>query len=111
MKYAQFNIDNNKIEFFNSLFGNEQILVNKIEVSNKFSFFGTKHKFDLSSDHFILSSSFKALGKRELDLKLEKNKKLIENLNIDLNPNYRIYWGGCAIILGMMFYNYLKDLF
>jgi len=71
MKYAEFEIDSNNIEFFNSLFGNESIFVDKIEVSNKFSFFGTKHKFDLGSDQFILSSSFKALGKRQLDLRIK----------------------------------------
>ncbi len=109
MKYAEFNIDSYKIEFYNSLFGNEKILVNKIEVSNKFSFFGTKHKFDLDSDQFILNSSFKALGKRELDLKLKKNEKLIKDLNIDLNPNYKIHWGALIIIFGIIIFSYLKD--
>ena len=108
MKYTEFNIDSYKIEFFNSLFGNEKILVNKIEVSNKFSFFGTKHKFDLDSDQFILNSTFKALGKRELDLKLKKNEKLIKDLNIDLNPNYKIHWGALMIIFGIIIFSYLK---
>ncbi|WP_026838860.1 hypothetical protein [Gillisia sp. JM1] len=108
MKYAEFIIDSYKIEFFNSLFGNEKILVNKIEVSNKFSFFGTKHNFDLDSDQFILNSSFKALGKRELDLKLKKNEKLIKDLNIDLNPNYKIHWGALIIIFGIIIFSYLK---
>lgn len=76
MKYAEFTIDSDKIEFFNSLFGNERILVNNIEVSNKFCFFGTQHKFYLDSDQFILNSSFKALVKRELDLKFNYLKDL-----------------------------------
>ena len=108
MKFAEFNIDSYKIEFFNSLFGNERIIVDNIEVSNKFSFFGSKHKFDLDSDKFILNSSFKALGKRKLDLKLKKNEKLINELNIDLNPNYKIQWGALIIIFGIIIFNYLK---
>jgi hypothetical protein len=109
MKYAEFNIDSYKIEYLNSLLGNERILVNNTEVSNKFSFFGTKHRFNLNSDNFILSSSFKALGKRELDLKLEKNQKLVRALKLDLNPNYRFYWGALIIIWGIILINYLKD--
>jgi hypothetical protein len=109
MKYAEFNIDSYKIEYLNSLLGNERILVNNTEVSNKFSFFGTKHRFNLNSENFILSSSFKALGKRELDLKLEKNQKLVRDLKLDLNPNYRFYWGALIIIWGIILINYLKD--
>lgn len=111
MKYAEFNINPYKIEFFNSLLGNERILVNGAEVSNRFSFFGTKHSFDLHSDSFTLNSSFKALGKRELNLKLEKNQKSVRNLNIDLNPNYQISWGALVIIWGIILFKYLKDLF
>ncbi|MGM1055493.1 MAG: hypothetical protein ACQEWG_06365 [Bacteroidota bacterium] len=110
MKYAEFTIDSHKIEFFNSLFGNERIVVNNIEVSNKFCFFGTKHKFDLDYDQFILKTSFKALGKRQLDLKLKRNNKLVRDLNIDLNPNYKIHWGALIIIFGIIIFNYLKDL-
>lgn len=62
----------------------------------------------MGSDCFTLNSYFKALGKRELDLKLEKNQKLVEKLNIDLNPNYRISWGALIIIGGIILFNYLK---
>ncbi len=108
MKYAEFIIDSHKIEFLNSLFGNERILVNSQEVSNKFSLFGTKLTFDLNSEQYIFTSSFKALGKRQLDIKLKKNGELVKDLNIDLNPNYKIHWGALIIIFGIIILQYLK---
>ena len=36
MKYAEFNIENNKIEFLNSVFGIESVLLNGKTVSKKF---------------------------------------------------------------------------
>ncbi|MDP3681241.1 MAG: hypothetical protein Q8R22_10475 [Flavobacterium sp.] len=39
MKYAEFNIDSNKIEFWNSTFGIESVLLNGERISKKFSFF------------------------------------------------------------------------
>ena len=40
MKYAEFNIENNKIEFMNSVFGIESVLLNGKTVSKKFTFSG-----------------------------------------------------------------------
>jgi len=40
MKYAEFNIDSNKIEFLNSVFGIESVLLNGKRISKKFSFSG-----------------------------------------------------------------------
>lgn len=40
MKYAEFNIDSNKIKFLNSIFGIESVLLNGKIISKKFSFSG-----------------------------------------------------------------------
>ena len=53
MKYAEFNIENNKIEFLNSVFGIESVLLNGKTVSKKFSFSGVKHNLNLHSENFI----------------------------------------------------------
>jgi hypothetical protein len=37
MKYTEFAIDNNKIEFLNSILGKETVVVNGEKVSEKFS--------------------------------------------------------------------------
>ena len=110
MKYAEFNIDSHKIEYWNSLFGTERILVNGTEVSQRFSFFGTKLKFPLNSNNYILSSSYPALGKRMIKLKLEKNGKLMGKLEIDPSPNQRINWWPVVIIAAYLLFNafYLK---
>lgn len=72
MKHAEFNIDSYKIEYFNSLFGNKKIYVNGNKVSNKFSVFGAKQRFNLDSDNYTLSSSYELFGKQEINLELKK---------------------------------------
>ncbi|MEP6260334.1 MAG: hypothetical protein ABJ092_02060 [Gillisia sp.] len=110
MKYAEFKIDSHRIEYWNSLFGIEKILVEGTEVSKRFSFFGTRLRFELNSDNYILSSSYPALGKRKIKLKLEKNGNLVGKLDIDPNPNQRIYWWPVIIIAAYLLFNafYLK---
>ena len=45
-------IENNKIEFLNSVFGIESVLLNGKTVSKKFSFSGVKHNLNLHSENF-----------------------------------------------------------
>ncbi len=47
MKYITINLEGNKIEVHNSLFGNETIKVNDKIVSDKFSIFGAEHNFKI----------------------------------------------------------------
>lgn len=54
MKYAEFNIDLNKIEFLNSIFGIESVLLNGKIISKKFSFSGIKHEIKLHARDLIL---------------------------------------------------------
>lgn len=111
MKYAEFIIDSHKTEFWNSLFGTEKILVNGLEVSKRFSLFGTKHTFELNSDNYTLISSFPLHSKRMIKLKLVKNGNFVGKLDIDPNPNQRIYWWPVIIIAAYLLYNalYLKS--
>lgn len=47
MKATTIYLDENKIELFNSLLGNEMVKVNGEQVSYKFSIWGAKHRFKI----------------------------------------------------------------
>lgn len=81
MKYADFKVNENTIEFHNSIVGNEKVLVDGKVVSEKFSIFGTAHKFELNNKEFQLISStiFLGLG---IKLELTENEKLIDDKSI-----------------------------
>ncbi len=108
MKYAEFNIANNKIEFLNSVFGTESVLLNGKIVSKKFSFSGFKHKLNLNSEKYILKSKYEQFDKREIELKLIKNGETIEKLIIKTDKKHRIYWMLIGIGLGIGAYELLN---
>lgn len=81
MRYADFKINENTIEFHNSIVGNEKVLVDGIVVSKKFSIFGTEHKFELNKKEYQLISSTLNLS-FGLKLTLLENEKLIDNKSI-----------------------------
>ena len=108
MKYAEFNIENNKIEFLNSVFGIESVLLNGKTVSKKFSFSGVKHKLKLHSDNFILKSKYKQFDKREIELELVKNGKTIERQIVQADKKQRLYWILIGTALGIGAYKLLN---
>tara|TARA_R110002096_G_scaffold394203_1_gene589481 strand:- start:2132 stop:2482 length:351 start_codon:yes stop_codon:yes gene_type:complete len=101
MKYAEFNIDSNKIEFLNSVFGIESILLNGKRISKKFSLSGIKHIIKLDSKEFILESEYKQFGKGEIKLDLKENGKVIETKIVKADKKQRIYWIAIGIFLGL----------
>lgn len=102
MKYVEFNIENNKIEFMNSVFGIESVLLNGKTVSKKFSFSGLKHKMNLNSGNIILKSKYKQFDKSEIELELIKNGKVIEKQIVQANKKQRIYWMAIGIFVGLL---------
>lgn len=108
MKYAEFNIENNKIEFLNSVFGIESVLLNGKTVSKKFSFSGVKHKLNLHSENFILKSKYKQFDKREIELELVKNGKTIERQIVQADKKQRLYWILIGTGLGIGAYKLLN---
>jgi len=108
MKYAEFNIENHKIEFLNSILGIESVLLNGKIVSKKFSFSGIKHKLNLNSENFILKSKYKQFDKREIELELVKNGKTIEKQIIQADKKQRIYWMLIGTGLGIGVYKLLN---
>jgi hypothetical protein len=101
MKYAEFNIEKNKIEFLNSVFGIESVLLNGKTVSKKFSFSGVKHKLNLNSENFILETKYRQFDKREIEVELSKNGKTIERQIVLADKKQRLYWRLIGIVLGI----------
>jgi hypothetical protein len=110
MKYAEFNIDTNKVEFSNSLLGFETVLLNGKEVSKIFSVNGASHKFELNSKKYELESNYKLFDKREINLKLKNDEKIVESKNVPLGMKQRIVWVGFSIFLGIIIYRLLNSI-
>lgn len=92
MKYAEFNINSNKIEFLNSVFGIESVLLNGKTISKKLSFSGIKHKIRLNSEDFTLESKYKQFNKNEIKLELKKNGELLEKQIVQADKKHKLYW-------------------
>jgi hypothetical protein len=110
MKYAEFNIENSKIEFLNSVFGMESVLLNGTMVSKKFSFSGVQHQLNLHSENFTLKSKYKQFNKGEIELELLKNGSTIERQIVPIDVRQRRYWILIAIAIGFGVYKLLNYL-
>lgn len=110
MKYTEFIIDNNKIEFLNSVIGVENILLNGKNVSKKFSFSGINHNFNLNSENFTLKSKYKYFNKNEIELKLIRNGKLVEKQIVKANKKHQLYWMLIGIFIGLLGFKFGKLL-
>ncbi len=109
MKYAEFNIDSDKVEFFNSLFGIESVLLNGEKISRKFSFSGTNHFFSHNSIDYSLETGFKQ-SKKEIKIDFKENGKVIESRILEVDKKQRIYWIFIGIALGLAGYRILNLL-
>ena len=110
IKYYEFNDNLNNIEFLNSVFGIEKVLVNGKMISNKFSMTGRKHIFDIDSDTFILNSKIKLFGDSIIKLDLIKNEKLIDSRSVEFDKKQRLIWIVSGFFFGFALYKLFKFL-
>jgi hypothetical protein len=110
MKYAEFNIDSNKIEFWNSIFGIESVLLNGKRISKKFSFSGIKHEIKLQARDLILESKYKQFEKKEIKLELKENGELLKEQVVKTDKKQRYFWFLIGIGLGITIYKLLNLL-
>jgi hypothetical protein len=110
MKYYEFNINLNKIEFFNSIYGLERVLVNGEPVSKKFSLLGTEHKIKIHTEDWELQSKYELFATKNLELYLKKNGKLIEKQIVQIPKKHRIYWMCFGIFSGFLIYRLFNSL-
>ncbi|MDO8317081.1 MAG: hypothetical protein Q7T12_06115 [Flavobacterium sp.] len=104
MKYAEFNIDSNKIEFLNSIFGIESVLLNGKRISKKFSFSGIKHEIKLHARDLILESKYKQFDKKEIKLELKENGVLLKEQFVRTDKKQRYFWMLIGVSLGIALY-------
>lgn len=99
MKYTEFEINNHKIEFLNSLFGKETICLNGRKVSEKYSLTGTKHDFRMDNESFQIISRYKPFRDSAIDLDLIKDKRTIYSTTCRINTRHKVIW----IAMGITF--------
>jgi len=108
MKYYEYNMESNKIEFFNSFFGKETILVNGKKTSEKYSITGTYHFFKINSIDILLKTDYKLFKDRKIELNLFQNRQLVDYKNIEINKRYKLIVFAVGIFIGfwlIKFYN------
>ena len=100
MKYYEYKIDSDKIEFLNSFFGKETVKLNGKRVSEKFSITGTEHFFKINSNEILLKTNYELFKDRKFDLKLFKNRELKDSKRIEPDKRYRLILIGVGILIG-----------
>lgn len=110
MKDAEFNIENNKIEFLNSIFGIESVLLNGKRISKKFSFSGITHEIKLHARNLVLESKCKQFDKKEIKLELKENGILLKEQVVKTDKKQRYFWFLIGIGLGIALYKLMNLL-
>jgi hypothetical protein len=100
MKYTEYTIDNDKIEFLNSILGKETVTVNGEKVSEKFSITGTENHFKIRSNHFILKSNYELFKDRKLKIELIKNEEIVDSKFVKMNNKQRVVWIIFGLVIG-----------
>ncbi len=104
MKYIEFKIGENNIEFHNSLLGKETILLNRKKVSEKFSITGKEYNFKIGEDNYQISSNYRLFSNHMIKFFVKKNGKLIAKKTIPMNPKQRVYWMGMGFLFGYLIF-------
>ncbi|MCF6140400.1 hypothetical protein L1S34_03805 [Flavobacterium sp. K77] len=99
MKYAEFTIENNKIEFFNNFLGMEKALLNGKNISSKFSFLGAVHPIKLQDRNLVLKVRY-ALG--SIKMQLMENDLLLEEQSAKISIKQRIFWSLIGVGIGFL---------
>tara|TARA_R110001583_G_scaffold194875_1_gene367415 strand:+ start:2225 stop:2557 length:333 start_codon:yes stop_codon:yes gene_type:complete len=100
MKYYEYNLDSNKIEFYNTYLGKEIVLVNGKKASEKFTFIGTEHTFRINSIDMRITTQYKLFNDHKFNLFLEKNGKLIDLKYIELEKRFRLIMIISGLLIG-----------
>ncbi len=102
MKYTEIEINQNKIEFHNSILGVEKIIFNEKEVSKKFSILGTIHNFKIEQDDFKITTKYQLFSWNNVELIIERNNEKIYDSIISTNIKHRIIWFLVGVVTGIL---------
>ena len=101
MKYTEFKIEKDIIEFHNSVFGKETIYINGANVSENYSILGIKHKFEYQNNSYELKSSIVSFLSLKVNLELRKNNKLIDTKIIKTPIHQHVVFVLIGILIGI----------
>ncbi|MBB1194264.1 hypothetical protein DNC80_11380 [Flavobacterium sp. SOK18b] len=99
MKHAEFTIENNTIEFFNTIFGVEKVLLNGKNISSKFSFSGADHAIKLQDRDLVLKVRY-FLG--NMKMQLMENDLLLEEQSAKISFKQRIFAALIGVGIGFL---------
>ena len=104
MKYADYNIDNNKLEIYNSITGIELIKLNQRTVSKGFSFFGRNHFFKIGEDQYKIKPYITLKNYTGIGFSIFKNGEQVqfENLITKSDKRNLIVQSVLSIIVGLV---------
>ena len=99
MKHAEFTIENNTIEFWNTILGVEKVLLNGKKVSSKFSFSGAVHPIKLQDRNLVLKVRY-VIG--NIKMQLMENDLLLEEQSAKISIKQRILWSVIGVGIGFL---------
>ncbi len=99
MKHAEFTIENNTIEFFNTIFGVEKVLLNGKNISSKFSLSGRDHSIKLQDRNLVLKVRY-FLG--NMKMQLMENDLLLEEQSAKISIKQRIFAALIGVGIGFL---------
>ena len=92
MKFHEFEVPGHRIEFWNSLFGQETICVDGRKVSERYSVTGTKHLFLLANDLFLIQTEYRLLERPPMKMMLFRGSELVQTEYFKTPKQQRIRW-------------------
>ena len=99
MKIAEFELNNHKLEFYNSYWGTEQVFLDKKEISKRWTIFGSTHHIDLENETYLIKSLMtlesKGIG---VSVSLSKNNDFINK-----QSNVVMKWRDIILTLILVF--------
>lgn len=96
-------IDSKEITFEHILFS-ERIIVAGEEKSSKTSFIGSKHRFKINEDNFVLHSRYNLFDKSIIQVEVLKNSELLKTQILKMTFIERLPWIVLGIISGIVCY-------
>jgi len=104
MKYADYNIDNNKLEIYNSFTGIELIKLNQRTVSKGFSFFGMNHFFKIGEDQYKIKPYITLKNYTGIGFSIFKNGEQVqfENLITKSEKRKLMFQSPLSVLLGLI---------
>jgi hypothetical protein len=82
MKCAEYRIENQKVEFFNSFLGVEKVKVNSKTESEKFSWWGTNHYLKIGNNNYTFRPNINFISTGGIGVEILKNGLPFEGENI-----------------------------